>query len=216
MRFYLIYFILSGAILFIAYQLYTFYLGLSSTRSVYVKDFKRIKDILTQINLSPWERGELGLLSRLGDSDVERSIFGDLVKGSIYSIYHEPILAFAYKEYAADKSKLIMLRLNDDYYAYSKLNDSEIQITKNEITLGLLNHREFLELSTDKGEKINIDYSVGGDLIPVFSNDEQIISINSNATLKQSRVINVVKDFTEREEELFIVVFGYAIIEQLF
>lgn len=215
MSYYMVYLILASALLFIAYQFYQFYLGLSSTRSVHAKDLQRLKDILLQVELSPWERGDLGLLSRLGDSDVERSIFGDLVKGFIYSIYHEAILAFAYKVYAADHSKIILLRINDDYYSYSRINNQENQVTKNDISFGMLKNNDRLELSTLSDEKLTIDYSAGGDLIPVISNGNQIISINSNEALKQSRVINVVKDFTEREEEIFIVTLGYAIIEQL-
>lgn len=216
MRFFILYLFIGGSLAFIAYHLYMFYLGLSSTRSVQTKDFKRLKDILTDVELTPWETGELNLLSRIGDADVERSIFGDLTRGIIYSIYHEPLIAFAVKQYTVDQSSILMVRINDNYYSYSNGtgdNVQEIIVAKNDNRFGDIRLLPDLSISADR-DKLVIENGRKGDLLPVYFNEKQIVTINAGDSLQQSRVINVLSPFGHREEELFLILLSYGIIDK--
>lgn len=208
---FIVFLVLAAALSFIGYQFFTFYKGISSTKSVYQKDLDRLSAILSEKTLAPWEKDELDILSRVGESNVERSLFGDIEQGVLYSIYHEPIMAFATKVYSADNHKIMLMRINADNYGFIS-DEDQWSVSKNNQEIGKIKAGNGVEF-TSQNDKLLIDNTSNSELIPVIYNDTHVVSINSDDKIKQSRVINPIKEMNDRAEELFLIGLGFAIID---
>jgi hypothetical protein len=208
--YYLIGLILVSVLGFIGYQVYTFLLGISSTQSVYLKDLQLLQKVLEDRELAPWKEDEIDILSRIGDSNIERTIYGNIEHGVVYSIYHEPILAFATKKYSADEKLIISMKINSDYYGFI-CTDDIWKVSKNDVFYGSIDNREGL-LLTSNSNNLSFETNSNAELVPVIYNDINVASINTNDQIKQSRVINPLIEFDAQQAELFLVGLGFAIM----
>lgn len=208
--YYLIGLILVSVIAFIGYQIYSFLLGISSTQSVHLKDLQSLKKALEDRELAPWKEDEIDILSRIGDSNIERTIYGNIEQGVVYSIYHEPILAFATKKYSADENLIISMKINSDYYGFVSIDDIW-RVSKNEVFYGSIDNHHGIVLSSHSNS-LSFDTHSNAELVPVIYNNINVASINTNDQIKQSRVINPLIEFDGQQAEMFVVALGFAIM----
>lgn len=205
-----------GGLGFVGYLIFDFKKGLSSTYSIIERDLESLIESLKSIELSHWDLEELNLISRVGDSEVTRSLYGEIEQGVIYSIYQEPILGFAVKTYSNNQNKLYTFKWNDSSFSLF-YEDDQLKINKNQSLFGTILLDDKLILSNTTNDKVVIDIHSKSSLIPVLHNDKEIISINSddNEEIDHSRVLNEIHQSDNSVKELFIVGLGYAIVEHL-
>ncbi len=204
--------LLGAAILFIFFQIFQFKSGISGTKSALVKDVELLKRHLDQYDLVEWKADELGILSRIGESSLKNELMADVEHGVFYSIYHEPLLAFATKEYRGNCSRVIVLRFNNTDYAYLP-DEGHLRVEKNGEKYAQLNDDKGIEIVSDK-DSLSIHTFESISMLPVYVNNVQTLSINTDDGSKQSRVINAIKPMAEGQEELLILALVYAILDK--
>jgi len=204
------------ALAFVGYVIYLFFdfnKGLSTTSSVLLKDMQSLEDRLADIELSPWD--EIDILSRIGDSQSSKKIFGDVETAVLYSIYHEPILAYAAKHYQHDGTLSYALKFDDDIYSITPHNPTTLIVRRKEQEVARIDTDELS--ITKNGVVVKIYHTEGTDLLPVKFNGEAKLLINAHdaADVDQTRAIVNKESITAEERELFILVLSYALIDQL-
>jgi hypothetical protein len=204
------------ALAFVGYVIYLFFdfnKELSTTASVLLKDIKSLENRLVDIELSPWD--EIDTLSRIGDSQSSKKIFGDVETAVLYSIYHEPILAYAAKRYLHDHTLSYAVKFDDQIYAVSPKNATELEVRQGEQNIATI---DTSELSIKgKREQVKIYHEEGTDLLPVKFAGETKLLINAHEAedVDQTRAIVNKESISPEERELFILVLSYALIDQL-
>jgi len=131
------------ALAFVGYVIYLFFdfnKGLSTTSSVLLKDMQSLEDRLIDIELSPWD--EIDILSRIGDSQSSKKIFGDIETAVLYSIYHEPILAYAAKRYLHDGTLSYVVKFDDEVYSIIPHNPSTLIVKQTDQELARIDIKE--------------------------------------------------------------------------
>ena len=210
---FLIYAIVLAFVGYVIYLFFDFNKELSTTKSVLLKDMESLKEKLTDIELSPWD--EIDILSRIGDATSSKKIFGDMETAVLYSIYHEPILAYCTKRYLRDNTLSYALKFDDQVYSVSPHNETVLIVKRDD--------QEIARIFTDElrikgnGNDVNIDLEEGTDLVPVKFNEEIKLLVNAHEAedVDQTRAIVNKESITAEERELFILVLSYALIDQL-
>lgn len=204
------------ALAFVGYVIYLFFdfnKGLSTTKSVLLKDIQSLKDRLVDIELSPWD--EIDILSRIGDSQSSKKIFGDIETAVLYSIYHEPILAYATKRYLHDGTLSYAVKFDDEIYSISPHNATMMVAKKGDQEIARIN-TEDLSIR-GMGQEVKLYHEDRTDLLPVkFGGDTKLlINAHEASDVDQTRAIVNKESITPEERELFILVLSYALIDQL-
>ena len=204
------------ALAFVGYVIYLFFdfnKGLSTTKSVLLKDIQSLEDRLVDIELSPWD--EIDILSRIGDSQSSKKIFGDVETAVLYSIYHEPILAYATKRYLHDGTLSYAVKFDDQVYSIVPHNATMLVVNQGDQEIARINTQE-LNIS-GKGQQVKIYHEDRTDLLPVSFDGETKLLINAHeaSDVDQTRAIVNKESITPEERELFILVLSYALIDQL-
>ena len=204
------------ALAFVGYVVYLFFdfnKGLSTTKSVLLKDIQSLEDRLVDIELSPWD--EIDILSRIGDSQSNKKIFGDVETAVLYSIYHEPILAYATKRYLHDGTLSYAVKFDDQVYSIVPHNATMLVVNQGDQEIARINTQE-LNIS-GKGQQVKIYHEDRTDLLPVSFDGETKLLINAHeaSDVDQTRAIVNKESITPEERELFILVLSYALIDQL-
>ncbi len=204
------------ALAFVGYVVYLFFdfnKGLSTTKSVLLKDIQSLEDRLVDIELSPWD--EIDILSRIGDSQSSKKIFGDVETAVLYSIYHEPILAYATKRYLHDGTLSYAVKFDDQVYSIVPHNATMLVVNQGDQEIARINTQE-LNIS-GKGQQVKIYHEDRTDLLPVSFDGETKLLINAHeaSDVDQTRAIVNKESITPEERELFILVLSYALIDQL-
>lgn len=132
-------FILIAALVFVIYQVVKFFFSINSSSAQKRRDIEELKlQMVEQIKqLVPMTMKELELLSvNQSGVSVSRGI-NSVRTGAFTSVYHEPLLAYAYKSYnyPADSSVLLVSTAADDFIYKSEgqrttvfLNNSELGV----------------------------------------------------------------------------------------
>ncbi len=113
--------IIFGAIAFIAYQIFSFFLAINSTKSQKNRDVVKLRDQLKDKvdSLVSLSDNELELLS-INKSDISRyPSINPVITGFFDSIYHEPLLVFGKKMYGPSGSDtLTMVYTSEHEFVY--------------------------------------------------------------------------------------------------
>lgn len=142
---------------------------------------------------------------------VQRSVrkrFGKTAKGAFTTIYHEPILAYSYKEYSGPGHKAILYAETKDK-AYSFVKDKKgVRIAAGQQQLGTL--KEDGKLYSPKGGKVLAKLGQPANrLLPVSTADRELGSLvdapaDSDKGLGQRAFQFVPGDLAEREKDVFL------------
>ena len=204
------------ALAFVGYVIYLFFdfnKGLSTTSSVLLKDMQSLNDRLVDIELSPWD--EIDILSRIGDAQSSKKIFGDVETAVLYSIYHEPIMAYAAKRYLHDGTLSYAVKFDDEIYSISPHNPTTLIARQGDQEVARIDTKELN--GTRNGLVVKINHEDGTDLLPVKFNGEIKLLINAHdaADVDQTRAIVNKETISSEERKLFLLVLSYALIDQL-
>ena len=179
------------ALAFVGYVVYLFFdfnKGLSTTKSVLLKDIQSLEDRLVDIELSPWD--EIDILSRIGDSQSSKKIFGDVETAVLYSIYHEPILAYATKRYLHDGTLSYAVKFDDQVYSIVPHNATMLVVNQGDQEIARINTQE-LNIS-GKGQQVKIYHEDRTDLLPVSFDGETKLLINAHEASDVDQTLSLI------------------------
>ena len=213
-RLLLIALVLGGALFFVAKVVFDFWIGISGTRSVLIRDVALLRDLIASYSLEPWNHNEIDLISRRAEVNFKKEVISETKYGVYFSIYEEPVLAFAVRTYKQTGKKLIVCRYNDDEYSMIKQRN-KVYIKKGEIGIGSISLDKGIQLSKE-GDKVFIDSNSTAGLLPVELNGDYSMSVIAHQAGDQDqyRVLKKVDPHQEKEGELLLMTVAYALIEE--
>lgn len=142
---------------------------------------------------------------------VQRSVrkrFGKTAKGAFTTIYHEPILAYSYKEYSGPRHKAILYAETKDK-SYSFIKDKKgVRIAAGQRQLGILKEDGTL-YSAKGGNAIATIGQPANRLLPVSTADRELGSLvdvpaDADEALGQRAFQFVPDDLAEQEKDVFL------------
>ena len=206
--------VLGGALYFIYRVINEFFGGISGTRSEAKKDFQELNQLVDQYDLAPWKKNELELLSREHDIETQNLLYSYIEHGQFYSIYHEPIMAFATKEYDNNNRRLAVVKFNRVKYQFDILDD-EITMMREGKSLGKVSTTNGVEIEL-RGNRSHIDSRRHSGLIPLTVNEDQKLSILSTDEDSgiPGRLLHKVNQYSENESELILLSIAFALADK--
>ncbi|MCB0578707.1 MAG: hypothetical protein KDD10_05295 [Phaeodactylibacter sp.] len=169
-------------------------------------------------DLVPLTREEVELFSFNQEKHVMRKGFGKTAKGIFTSIYHEPVLAYSYKEYLGPgKNALLYVRTGAQEFVY-RISKKGIEVLVDRERVGVL--REDGALFNNKGNRmlarINRD---AGEFLPVLVNNREVANVarmnkGESSKLGQRAFEFVKDDMSKEEKDVFLSLAVLEVIEQ--
>ena len=166
--------------------------------------------------LIPWTKEENDLLSLTQTNKAVKTKIGKITKGLFNSIFHEPMMLYAYKEYLPNgKSALLFSAINNREYFYLIKKKSVIIYINNDV-VGTL--KDSGELISADGKRIlaKVDREKT-DLIPIYIGERQggYFQDPDTADTINPRAIQIIDDLNESEEMVFFAIATYEIIHRI-
>jgi len=201
---------------FVVYLVFDFKKGLSTTNSVIQQDLNQLLEVVSKTELSSWLEEDIDILSRIGDSNLSKQMFGDVESSILYSIYHEPILAITTKRYLNDDTVSCAIKFNDTSFSIRSKGENRLQVLDSEYSDYAWIDSEELSISTSD-LKIIIQHNDGTELLPVTFNGQTKLLINAHESddVDQTRAIVKKERINNRERDLFILILSFGLIKQL-
>jgi len=206
--------VLGGAFFFIAKVIFEFWGGISGTRSAIFRDISVLRDLIAGYDLEPWDHNEIDLISRRAQVNSKKELTSDTKYGVYYSIYEEPVLAFAVRTYQHSEKKLIVFRYNDDEYTMIKQRNKVI-VRNGKSEIGKITLDKGIQLAIESNN-VFIDSRSTAGLLPVELNGDYSMSViaHEEGDLDQFRVLKKVDPHKEEEGELLLMTVAYALIDE--
>jgi hypothetical protein len=157
-------------------------------------------------DLVPWTKDEM---EQLSFNQIKKSIKNGLTKSSkgvLTTIYHEPVIAWAYKKYVSKgENGLLYARTSNQEFIY-RVKNGEVEMVVGDHVLGVLNDRG--QLNNAKGNKqlAQISKDEGNLVLPVLVNNK-IVGTIANPDRKQkgnTRAFQHLTNLSQEEEEMVL------------
>ncbi|MEQ8707088.1 MAG: hypothetical protein RIC19_24360 [Phaeodactylibacter sp.] len=174
------------------------------------QDLQQLKESMQEWKpeLVPISSEELDTFSFNQEQRSVRKRFGKTAKGVFTTIYHEPILAYAYKEYSGPGHKAVLFAETREK-SYSFIKDKKgVRIAAGQRQLGTL--KEDGKLYSPKGGKAIATLGQSANqLLPVRTADRELGSLvdkpaAQNDELGQRAFQFVPNDLAEEEKDVFL------------
>ncbi len=177
-------------------------------------DLNKIRAELAPLvaDLVPWTAEEM---EQLSFNQIKKSIKNGLVKtskGVLTTIYHEPVIAWAYKKYVSRKENgLLYARTSNQEFIY-RIKNGEVEMVVGEHLVGVLNQQGFLV--DQKGNKQLAQISKNEDnlVLPVLVNNKLVGSM-SNPQRKQKGNVRAFQHLVKLDKEEEEIVLSLSILE---
>lgn len=202
---------------FFIFGFFQFFSNFNPNNKRIVKDLAILKAEIKEWTekLVPWTAEERELLSF---SQIERTVkkgFFKSAKGIFISIYHEPLIAYNYKQYVSTKSPnaLLIAHTSTHEFAY-RIKNKEVFININDEFIGTLKengcvyggakNRLIARINKEKEEK----------LYPVLIENRPVGNLmnRSKASVPNPRVFKLMATMGKEEEQLLL---SLAILEMV-
>ena len=177
-----------------------------------LKDMKKEVQAWTQ-TLVNWNREELELLSFAQIHKTIKKGLSKSAKGVFTTVYHEPLLAYNYKQYiSSGVNALLYAKTSLHEFAY-RITKKEVIISMNDEYLGVLKKDGGFYSGPKKDKlvaKINQEDELK--LRPIIIGDKEVASVvnASKTTLPNARAFKFVAPMKEEDENIFL---SLAILE---
>ncbi|MCB0557511.1 MAG: hypothetical protein H6573_25830 [Lewinellaceae bacterium] len=169
-------------------------------------------------DLVPMTREEVDLFSFNQEKHVLRKSFGKTAKGIFTSIYHEPILAYSYKEYIGPgKNALLYVRTGSQEFVY-RISKKGIDVLVDREQVGTL--KEDGVLYNKRGNRMLAQINrEAGEFLPVLVNDREVANVarlkkGAGSKLSQRAFEFVKDDMSKEEKDVFLSLAVLEVIEQ--
>ncbi len=168
--------------------------------------------------LVPMTQEEVELFSFNQEKHVMRKSFGKTAKGIYTSIYHEPALAYSYKEYLGPgKNALLYVRTGGQEFVY-RISRKGIDVLIDREKLGTL--KEDGILYGGRGNRMLAQINrEAGDFLPVLVNNREVANVarmkeGGGAKLGQRAFEFVREDMSKEEKDVFLSLAVLEVIQQ--
>lgn len=210
--------ILFAAVGFIIYQVIKFFVSINSGTAQKRRDIEELKlGMVEQVKqLVPMNLTELELLS-VNQSGVAVSRGLNSVKtGAFTSVYHEPLVAYAYKKYSypAESSVLLVSTASDDFIYKSEGERTEVFLNNNK--LGIIDSDGNMYDPQSKKQLARIEADQVLSSHPVKIGEKEVGEI-VNLRLNESpnpRAYQFLEPMDEREEKIFKALTFLSLVEE--
>lgn len=211
-RFLIVSLVLGGAILFILNELVKFFGGISGTRSSVQGDFQELQAIVDGYELSPWSPEELDLISRDHHAESKSAMFSYIEYGYFESIFQEPIMAFATKEYNNNSRRLSVVKFNDKKYLFNEFEGKVALQRPDHKILGKVSIEEGVKIKLGRNQSNIRSYADAG-LIPLSIDNKHILGIATDDELTGSggRMLRKINDHNPGHSELIQLSVAFAL-----
>lgn len=210
--------ILVAALGFIIFQLIQFFITVNSSSGQRRRDIEELKLKMSELvkELVPMSNKELELLS-VNQSGVSTKRGINSVKtGAFTSVYQEPLLAYAYKEYGypAQKSILLVSTSEDDFIYMSEGQTTQVFLNNSE--LGMIDSDGNMYDPRTKTQLARIEADQVLSSHPVKIGDKEVGEI-VNVRLNESpnpRAYQFLEPMDEREGQIFKALTFLSLVEE--
>jgi len=184
------------------------------------KDLQAMKEDMDHWveELVPLTQEELDTFSFNQIKQSLKKRFSKRAKGIFTTIYHEPVLAYSYREYSGPGQKAVLLaRTRDEDFAYVKGKEG-VRIAIGQRELGTL--KADGTLVSAKHQKAIAEVSQAeGELLPVRVNDREVASVSrknqgTREELGQRAFQFVKEDMSQEEKDIFLSLAVLKVVDQ--
>jgi len=210
--------ILVLAIVFIIVQLFKFFVSINSTSGQRRRDVKDLKIRMTEQikGLVPMNHTELELLS-VNQSGVTTSRGLNSVKmGAFTSVYHEPLIAYAYKRYSypADSSVLLVSTASDDYIYMTEGQSTQVFLNNSELGIIDSDGNMFDPRTKQQLARIEADQVLSSHPVKIGEKEVgEIVNLKLNES-PNPRAYQFLEPMDEREEKIFKALTFLSLVEE--
>lgn len=177
-------------------------------------DLKQIKAELAPLttNLVPWTKEEM---EQLSFNQINRTTKHGIVKtskGVITTVYHEPVIAWAYKKYVGQKENgLLYARTSNQSFIY-RLKNGTTEMVAGDQLIGTLSEEGLLLNSKGNKQLAQISKNENNLLKPLKVNERMVggLALPNRKQKVNTRVFQYLNELNGEEEEL---VLSLAILE---
>ncbi|MEZ4956268.1 MAG: hypothetical protein R2825_22100 [Saprospiraceae bacterium] len=177
-------------------------------RSKIQKDLKALKTELQPfiVDLVPWTEDEMEQLSlntirRKATKNVVKSL-----KGIFTTIYHEPLIAWAYRRYVSSKENALLYAKTSHHEFIYRIKKNTVEIVVDDQLVGQVNQDGVLY--PNKGRKALAQINHGSEELglPIIVNEKEVGRLNDLTNLDKinSRAFQVVSKMEDEEEKVFL------------
>ncbi|MCO6480060.1 MAG: hypothetical protein J5I94_25705 [Phaeodactylibacter sp.] len=169
-------------------------------------------------DLVPLTREEVELFSFNQEKHIMRKGFGKKAKGIFTSIYHEPVMAYSYKEYMGPgKNALLYVRTGGQEFVY-RISKKGIEVLIDREKVGTLKEDGIL-YNKQGGRMLAQINRDAGEFLPVLISGREVANVarlkkNESAKLGQRAFEFVRKDMSKEEKDVFLSLAVLEVIEQ--
>ena len=202
-----IFFVLTLSVLF-CYGLYLLLTNFQPGRSKIMNDLREMESEMKPwiSDLVPWSKKELELLSTEHINKSVKKGIVTTVKGIITTIYHEPLVAYAYKKYVSSKGNaVIYARTSNREFVYRMLEDkTSIRIDNQEV--GTIRKNGILQSPKTKYLVGHIKRDDDELILPVIIGDKEVAGLTKfqKSSGVSSRAFEYINEMNESEEALLL------------
>jgi hypothetical protein len=183
-------------------------------------DLQKMKDDMNKwtVELVPLTDEELELVSFNQDKQVVRKGITKTARGIYTSIYHEPILAYSYKEYAGSgRTGLLYVRTARHEFVYT-LTKKGVSIAIDNKEVGVLQTDGILYGAKSRRMIARINREAE-EFLPIIVNDKEIASVakydpKEDAKMGKRAFEFIREDLEGPEKEVFLALGVLEVIEQ--
>lgn len=194
------------ALFFIAYYFSQYFLNYKPSKKNIEKDLKVLKEEMNPMleKLVPWNEEEMSLLSLNNTETMKKKGGTRTRKGILYSIYQEPLIAYAYRKYSDGKHGLVYARTSKHEYVY-RIMPAGTEVYINGHAYGrLINGKE---LRDPQNKKILASLNDTGDrAIPVLMGSTEVGQLVDfeKAEFVNPRAYEFLQQMADRERLTFL------------
>lgn len=172
------------------------------------KDLKVLKADLQPfiVDLVPWTEDEMGQLSlntirKKASKNVVTSL-----KGIFTTIYHEPLIAWAYRRYVSSKENALLYAKTSHHEFIYRIKKNMVEIVVDDQLVGQINQDGVLFPLKGKKALAQINHGSEELGLPIIVNEKEVGRLNDLNKLDKinSRAFQVVSKMEDEEEKVFL------------
>ncbi len=182
--------------------------NLKPGRTKVQKDLAVIKSDLQPwlADLVPWSEEEMEQLSLNQINRKSKKGVSASAKGIYTTVYHEPVIAWAYKKYVSQKENAVAYARTTDHEFIYRIKNNEVEVVANNKLVGTVDAKG--TLIPAKGQKMlaQINRQAEGLVLPVIVNGKQVGGLaNAGKSPKpNARAFQLISKMSKEEEEMFL------------
>ncbi len=179
-------------------------------------DLKKLRTELAPLvaDLVPWTEEEMAQLSF---TQIKKSIKNGLVKtskGVLTTVYHEPVIAWAYKKYVSRKENgLLYARTSKQEFIY-RIKNGEVEMVVGEQIVGTLNQKGVLVNQKGNKQLAQINRNENNLTLPLLVNDKLLGSL-ANPDRKQKGSTRAFQNLMKMDKSEEEIVLSLSILEMV-